>query len=42
MGWQHVVPGHYFMPPEADLGGAHALTWRLVGEDFLRTGRLGQ
>lgn len=34
--------GHFFLPPGAQLGGAHALTWRLVGEDFLRTGRFGQ
>lgn len=34
--------GHFFMPPDADLGGAHALTWRLVGEDFLKTGQFGR
>ncbi|WP_367715037.1 hypothetical protein AB2N04_14040 [Nitratireductor sp. GISD-1A_MAKvit] len=34
--------GHFFLPPEAELGGAHALTWRLVGEDFLKTGQFGQ
>lgn len=34
--------GHYFLPPEAKLYRSLAFTWRLVGEDFLRTGRLGR
>ena len=34
--------GHFFMPPDAALDGALALTWRMVGEDFLRTGQFGE
>jgi len=39
--FQRGTIGHFFMPPETQLAGAHALTWRLIGEDFLRTGKTG-
>ncbi len=40
--FQRGTIGHFFMPPDAELGGALTLTWRLVGDDFLKTGRLQQ
>ncbi|WP_157970067.1 hypothetical protein [Pelagibacterium sediminicola] len=30
--FQRGTIGHFFLPPEAELGGALALTWRMVGE----------
>lgn len=40
--FQRGAIGHFFLPPEAELGGALALTWRMVGEDFLKTGQFAR
>ena len=40
--FQKGLIGHFFMAPEQELAQGPAMTWRLIGEKYLKTGRVGQ